>query len=406
MRKYFILSIFLALISGELCAETQASERYASSSVLASGKWVKIQIDETGLYQLTYDQLQEYGFNDPDHVAVFGYGGAMLPEDFSTEYLDDLPQVPTLRTGNKLIFYAQGVISWTISGTLFTRTRNPYSMYGYYFLTELEEEPISPESIASSATTPALTVTTFHDRVLHEIEKVSPGRMGRNFYGEDFLYTTVQNFTFDILGITESPVTAQVRFLAKSTSSTSTVSLQINGGNTTSSSISPILDSDGQTYKCGVETTIQTTFTRNADDADVLKISFSGSGATAAYLDYILLNMERELRLYDGQVAFRHRSAATQRLQYEIDVTGASAPYVWDVTVPYAPQEIVADLSEGKLTFVPQETALREYVAFDASATFPSPTLVGSVSNQNLHGLSRADLVILTPSLFATEARR
>lgn len=69
---------------------------------------MKIQIDETGLYQLTYDELRECGFSDPSHVAVFGYGGAMLSEDFSTEYVDDLPQIPVLHTGNKLIFMDRG----------------------------------------------------------------------------------------------------------------------------------------------------------------------------------------------------------------------------------------------------------------------------------------------------------
>ena len=113
----------------------------------------------------------------------------MLSEDFSTEYVDDLPQIPVLHTGNKLIFYGQGVLSWSVQNGLFVRSRNPYSMYGYYFLTQLDTAPLSPESVASSTLSPSLIVTTFHDRALHEMEAVSPGRMGRNFYGENFLYT-------------------------------------------------------------------------------------------------------------------------------------------------------------------------------------------------------------------------
>ena len=111
MRKYIVFFIALVLLcGGYVSVAAQPSSRYATSSVLASGKWVKIQIDETGLYQLTYDELRECGFSDPSHVAVFGYGGAMLSEDFSTEYVDDLPQIPVLHTGNKLILYGQGVL--------------------------------------------------------------------------------------------------------------------------------------------------------------------------------------------------------------------------------------------------------------------------------------------------------
>lgn len=404
MRKYILFAIFLILWQG---VSAQASERYAASSRLAAGQWVKIRVDDTGIYQLTYDQLREYGFSDPSRVAVFGYGGAMLSEDFSQPYVDDLPQVPVLHTGSKLLFYAQGVLSWNVSNNRFVRTRNPYSMYGYYFLTQLAEAPASPEVVASAAASEAqLTVSTFHDRVLHEQELASPGRMGRNFYGEDFLYQSWREFSFDLPGITSTPVTAEVVFLAKSTSSASTVSVQINGGEIKDASISPILDSDGQNYKCGVEAKIETSFVRNDADPDVVRILFDGNGASAAYLDYILLNMERELRLYDGYVAFRHRSSATSRLRYEIGDGGVSSPCVWDVTTGYAPQEIAAEHAGGVISFVPRQTGLREYVVFDPVATFPSPSWVGTVSNQNLHALAATDFVIVAPPLFRDEAVR
>lgn len=409
MKKLIhIYSLLFLLFSGGYVSvyADDAAARYATSSVLSSGHWVKIQIDETGLYQLTYRELQEYGFTDPSKVAVFGYGGAMLPEDFSEEYIDDLPQLPVLHTGSKLIFYAQGVVSWGAQNKLFVRTRNPYSMYGYYFLTQLDTEPVAPTRLAPSTLQPAIAVTTFHDYALHEMEAVSPGRMGRNFYGENFLYTSVQTFSFDIPGITTTPVTAQVRFIAKSMA-TSSVAVTINNSVTRSAMIAGITDSDGQTYKSGVEKTIEATFTRNADEADKVKISFTGSGATGAYLDYILLNMERELRLYDGVVQFRHKSAATQPLRYEVAVGSAKSPHIWDVSRPHAPQEVtISTPADGVVSFVSSETAMNEYVAFDASATFPSPVLVGTVPNQDLHALPQVDFVIVAPTAFVDEAKR
>ena len=372
MRNYIAFVILLILVQlTSLTVAAQGAEQYAASSCLAQGQWVKIRVDETGIYQLTYDQLREYGFSDPSHVAVFGYGGAMLSEDFPQPYVDDLPQVPVLHTGNKLLFYGQGVLSWGVSSSRFVRTRNPYSMYGYYFLTQLTETPASPEVEASSSSTASLTVNTFHDRVLHEQELVSPGRIGRNFYGEDFLYQSWREFSFDMPGITTTPVTAEVVFLAKSTSSASTVSVQINGGEIKDASIAPILDSDGQIYKCGVEAKIQYSFVRNEQDPDIVRVLFDGNGASAAYLDYILLNMERELRLYDGYVAFRHRSAATSRLRYEIGDGGVASPRVWDVTTPYAPREIAAEHADGVISFVPRQTALRRICGLRPGGIFP-----------------------------------
>ena len=385
-------------------AAAQSSARYADNSVLASGRWVKISVDKSGIFQLSYNDLRECGFSDPSRVALFGYGGAMLPEDFSAEYIDDLPQVPTLHTGNKLIFYAQGPVEWSLQNNLFARTRNPYSMRGCYFLTQLDTPPLAPESEPSAAVADAATVTTFHDYILHEQELANPGHMGRSFYGENFLYTNVQDFTFDVPGVTETPVNLQVKFLAKSTSAPSSVRLTVNRVQLDEKTIAPVT-SDAE-YKMGAEAIFRNTFVRNPDAADVVRLSFSGSTATSAYLDYILLDMERELRLYGGYVAFRHKEAASRRLRYRIAAAGASAPHVWDVTVPYAPREIEAERAEGFLSFVPSVTALRQYVAFDAAAAFPTPVIEGTVSNQNLHALANVDFVIVAAPPFVDEARR
>lgn len=409
MKKYNLLFLTLiAFLSAEAGAPSllwAATARYAENSVLASGTWVKIGVEESGIYQLSYNELREYGFSDPARVAVFGYGGAMLSEDFSTAYIDDLLQVPALHTGSKLIFYAQGVVSWSVRNGLFARTRNPYSTSGYYFLTQLDETPAAPATVPSADDAAATTVTTFHDHILHETEAANPGHMGRNFYGEDFLYTSVQNFTFDAAGITDTPVNLQIKLLSKSTTSTATWRINVNQNLLREVSVAPIL-SDAE-YKSGTESVIQSTFPLNADDADVVRITFSCANASAAYLDYILLDMERELRLYDGIVAFRRKDAAAKRLRYVISAAGASAFHLWDVTQPSAPCEIEAKASDdGTFAFVPAETALHEYVAFDAGATFPSPVVVGTVTPQNLHTTPHTDFIIVSPPTFADEARR
>ena len=70
---------------------------YASRSVLSEGRWVKLRIDETGIYRLSYDDLRSMGFSDPARVSVHGYGGWPLDEDFSQPYIDDLPATPVWR---------------------------------------------------------------------------------------------------------------------------------------------------------------------------------------------------------------------------------------------------------------------------------------------------------------------
>lgn len=78
--------IYIFIIGLLLCSYTWADgSRYASNSLLSEGKWVKIRVDKTGIYKLSYADLKNMGFSDPSKVSVHGYGGWPLDEDFSKE---------------------------------------------------------------------------------------------------------------------------------------------------------------------------------------------------------------------------------------------------------------------------------------------------------------------------------
>ena len=79
---FFVVTIFVL----QLVAQ---SSRYAESSVLSSGDWYKIQVEQSGIHKITYEQLIDMGIKNPANISVFGYGGAQLPEAFSKPYIDD-----------------------------------------------------------------------------------------------------------------------------------------------------------------------------------------------------------------------------------------------------------------------------------------------------------------------------
>ena len=98
----------LLFVFGLLTSAWADSSRYASESVLNSGKWVKIQVAEDGIYKLTAADLKKMGFSNLDKVAVYGYGGWPLDEDFSTTYIDDVPEVAVWRSADYLLFMGKG----------------------------------------------------------------------------------------------------------------------------------------------------------------------------------------------------------------------------------------------------------------------------------------------------------
>lgn len=95
--RSFLISGIATLLCLCFSLSVKAGERYADNSVLSKGNWVKIRIEQDGIYKLTYSELKKMGFDDPSKVAVYGYGGWPLEEDFTKPYVDDLPAVPVLR---------------------------------------------------------------------------------------------------------------------------------------------------------------------------------------------------------------------------------------------------------------------------------------------------------------------
>lgn len=131
--------------------ESSAASRYAAHSILASGRWVKISVPEDGIYQLTDALIRKCGFSDASKVRIFGYGGHLKDETLNDEDLrkyDDVPEVPTCTVNGHRLFYGRGPVSWS-SATANIRTRNPYSNYGYYFLSDIEES-LSPSTVPHS----------------------------------------------------------------------------------------------------------------------------------------------------------------------------------------------------------------------------------------------------------------
>ena len=49
-------------------------DTYASKSVLASGNWVKVSVESTGIHFIPLADLYYSGFNDLAKVGVYGYG--------------------------------------------------------------------------------------------------------------------------------------------------------------------------------------------------------------------------------------------------------------------------------------------------------------------------------------------
>lgn len=412
MRRFSFL-IFFLLLALLPCA-TQAAHTWAEHSVLSEGTWIKIALNEgkDGIYAISYSQLRSWGFSNPSQVGVYGYGGHTLAESFSSQHIDDLPEVATWHDeeNQRILFYGRGLIEWTYHTSYnFVHRQHPYATTAYYFLHQKSDEaPLAlTEKASNTDAAPSDTLTEFDEYWLHEVESVNVGETGRCWYGENFLTTTSQNFSLpeeDWLSghiFKEGTARIDVGFMAKS-SSQSTFEVRLDGTTIGSQTLS----ASTNTYAYGSESTFRLKLSSVADlNGAQVRITYSQGSATpsTARLNYIRLQGKCDLEASSQEafMLFRNSASYQQLLAYKLSGLN-SEMQVWDVTDPndvQLQQFAAAVDGNGEATFVPSEKGIREYAIVNlASNGFLGVTKVGTVSNQDLHAQQPVNLVIVVPS--------
>lgn len=401
-------------------AVNRNATRAASQSVLAEGEWYKIAIDRDGVYRINKDLLSSLGVDvsslNPNNINIYGNGGHQLPYENSEFRYDDLErnsifvssQGDSFGPNDYILFYGQGPDSWDlVEGETpddmdrFVHLNHHYSDSAYYYIRVDDVDPERITDLTLSDETPDYVASRFHERLFHEKDISNLVRSGREFFGEIFDATTVQNFSFSADNSLPIEGIAEIKMAARSSSDPSNTAISMEGStanipitNVGSSAVSPV----------AILGTVQFPFTPDGDGIDVT-IEFQKPDPSAqAWLDYIQLNFYRGLTMEGSQMHFRDPSTIGVGVS-RFDLANASnVSQIWDVTdptnvknVPITPDEIVS--------FAMNTDELHEFVAF-RNSNFLSPRGVGPVANQNLHALEDVDMVVVSSPLLVTAAER
>lgn len=438
MKK--LLTILTTLLIGVCFAKAHS---YTSSSVLSEGTWVKIMVRQSGIYSISYDDIRKLGL-DPANIRVYGYGGAMLTQNFTKTKIDDLPLVPVyinkgsdgvFSSGDNILFYGQGSVNWTFNGTNFTHTRNPYSDYGYYFLTSSKGSTQEITTAAAVTAAATKTISTYTALQLHEIDSINLVDRknveggGREFYGEQFTPNDNRTFSFTFENLTRT--NKSLRFIVDLAGFSSSTSIfTVTHESTMANETIPAIQSSDFYTKAAAKTA-ELNVTPSAGNKQNINITFKSSSATAlGNLNYIEAIAECALTLTPNQpLFFRTKDGYGQNSYLQYNLAGASAEtQIWDITDLQNIQRVSTTLNGTTLSFKANNRTIHEYVAFNPStSSFLSPITsqkdlddiakaekksfsqtcpLGAINTQNLHALSDIDLVIITPEEFLPEAQR
>ena len=370
--------------------ENSDGGRYAEHSVLQNGKWVKIHVSEEGVYRLTPSWLASMGFSDANRVKVYGYGGRALPETFNfsgeNALIDDLPEVPTYKNGNDLLFFAEGVTRWEWDEDFeqYSHQPSPYSSYSYYFITE-GEAPLQMQTISEQ--TASQTIATVPHHALYEKDAYAWFGGGRNFVDNyDFSTGRTHSFTLATPGIvTGEQSTIDIAFTAAGATSTTPVAITLAGSSLGNLSVPAFADNES------AREVIRTYNSRSLASSNTF--TFTTGNSNPARLDFIRATYPMRLSATMDGVSFSPCQEGAVTLQI---ADASETTQLWMIGEgANATSRIPASLSGNVLTAtVPNGMA--RYVLVNTAKTYETPVKDGDVANQDLHGESEAyDMVII-----------
>lgn len=398
-----------------------SSNTYAAHSVLQNGNWYKMGVTTTGIHKIDYNLLTDLGIDpasiDPRNIHIYGNGGGMLPEANSASRPDDLVENPILVVGESdghfdqgdyILFYAQGPSLWSYDSNegIFKYNMNVYSNQNYYFITANNTAGLRVGSNPSSGTANQ-TVTAFDDYANHESDAENLIASGKKWYGDYYNFgVTSRSFNFNFPNlVTSEPVTIRTEVAARSTISSTSMPVTVNGQQLYSHNMAAVSTSYTAIY--ANNSVLTDTYNANSSQLN-LTIGFNNaSSSSEGWLSFIEINARRSLTYSSGELQFRDTRSVGSGNVSEFVIQGGDANVsIWDVTDPTQVVSQQFTASGGQMRFTTATDALHQFVAFRSNGSFAKPTAAGAVANQDLHGIGQPDMVIITTSELMSQAQR
>ena len=364
--------ILFLLVSLLLCLSSQAGiHQYAEQSILSEGNWVKVRVSGTGVCRMHFDQIRQAGLN-PQQLRVFGYGGAQLEQDFTKTKIDDLPQVPVYVGDDYVLFWVQGPYSWQYSGSRFMHTRNTYSNYGYYFLTDNSGEMMAMPYAEEISGTPT-DVYTYTNYQVHEsdsinlVDKDGKSGGGKHFYGETFSVNEKMVFSFNTPNAIEGEMGSAYIDVAAYSAYSSSFTISINNSTKQAISIAPYGNDHFVRANVGA-LNMRGSMAANKQEV-ALTMQCSSVNATG-WLNYIELITPCSLQMNGSWLPIRSTVNYKNSTPIRFHLQGVNEhTHIWDVTNKATIKRVPTTMQGEEMVWVgSQQQGISEFVAVNTQA--------------------------------------
>lgn len=400
---------------------------FGINSVLSNGDWYRLAVVREGIYKISFEMLNDMDIEPStltlSNVRLFGSGGGMLPLLNSAPRKDDLEECAiemidqnadgAFNKGDYILFFGQSPDQWKYSSAekQYLHQKNYYSDTTYYFLTV--DNSIPGKRIGSQQNLPPLgneiSINSFTDYAFHEEDLQNFIKSGKEWYGETFDVVLAQKFNFTFANLI--PGTAKIKSSVISRTSTAFASSSrflINYNNSTILTQTVANVGTSYTDDFARASILNGNFNVNSSDINIDYIYQPYNATSTGWLDYVALNVTRDLAYSGNEIIFRDLDTNSSGLQRKYTVKNAKGGLrLWSLKDHNNIRSQQFSLSGNQIEFIQNLVANEptEYYLFSENA-FKTPSFTGKIANQNLHGLPAAEYIIITHEKFLNEAER
>lgn len=380
-----------------------------AQSALKTGEWIQVSVTESGIYKISYEDLQSWGFSNIQYVSIYGNGAGEISTMNGNSTPDTLHEIAIdahfgsdniFNSGDFILFYAQGPDTWSFDSKnkQFSHSKHTYSNKNYYYVTTNKKHTQNITTIATPTETATQNITSYDNLQFYEKDENRPLATGRNAFES---ISNSKSVTFSIPNIVTTEVAKVTISAAARHSSNSTISVSANND-----VIGSLSYSSATTNKpFAIISTKTFSFSPTSTSITITaKPNFSGA-SSRAYLDYIELHSRCSLKMTNNeQLQFRDCNSIKENTIGKFIISSNSETSIWNITNPDNPQIVASDFQNNTTSFVANTNNLQEYIAF--SSSFKSVTFEEKIKNQDILSDKNVDMIIVANDIFTDYANQ
>lgn len=383
-----------------------------NESLLAQGDWLKLGVVESGVYKITFDALKAKGLSNIQNVHVYGFGGKTLPENNNQTMGDDMSELAIkiekgqdgiFNSGDFVLFYAEGPLTWAYDENhrQFRHQKHQYSDTIFYFLNS-DSRPAKSITAQNQDYTTGTIVNCYKDRLVHEVDANNILRSGKVWYGEHFdKLNESYELNFNIKNLVYDSLVGIHSFVAARSNNISYINVFNGNKNIQSIKIPNVSNMDSEHGKYVTDVISFDKF-HVENETVSLALKYDQYADREAWINYLCLNPIRKFKLGHAMLLFTNVYNLSGINKYQM--SNVSGDYlVWNLTNFKDVKSINASFENNNMSFVDEANSIKSYAVF-RPVDAKSVKSLRKIKNQNLHALKNLDYIILTHSLFKTEA--